>query len=77
MLQYNFILNYLVTLYLLSIYYLEGAVLSEQPQQQTEKSKRIANSLKGGLTYDVLERRNSYLNHRPDHGRHEQNDTKP
>lgn len=77
MLQYNFILNYHVTLYLLSIYYLEGAVLSEQPQQQTEKSKRIANSLKGGLTYDVLERRNSYLNRRPDHGRHDQNDTKP
>lgn len=45
MLQYNFILNYCVTLYLLSIYYLEGAVLSEQPQQQTKKSKRIANSL--------------------------------
>lgn len=76
-LQCNFILNYCVTLYLLSIYYLEGAVLSEQPQQQTKKSKRIANSLKGGLTYDVLEWRNSYLNHRPDHEWNEQNDTKP
>lgn len=31
-----------------------------------KKPKRIANSLKGGLTYDVLERRNSCLNHRPD-----------
>lgn len=45
---------------------MEGAVLSEQPQQQIKKPKRIANSLKGGLTYDVLERRNSCLNQRPD-----------
>lgn len=63
MFPYNFTLNCHVILYLLNIYYLEGAVLSEQ---QTKISKWIANSLKGGLTCDVLERRNSCRNHRPD-----------